>query len=723
MKPLVCLALCVGVSVTAAAETLDDLLNMPLDQLLRTPITAASRHPERVRDTPATVLVITAAHIRERGYRHLLDLLSDMPGFDVQRAVDSTRYNWLSVSGLNGSNRLLLFRDGVRVDSPTGDPVSVDHNFSLQGVTQVEIVLGPSAAVYGADAFGGVINIISQRDGRSLTATMGNGAYSQYAGHWTGEGGNGLRLRLNGQAHSDRRYEKVGDPARNAPMDAVNFAGQVVIPAAEREPYQALVESENLSAELDYRGLQLGGQYWQFQQQTSVGVRPQESLSGDGDIARTRMSNFYLRYSGDWSSRLSNRLLVDYHRYEILPQTRFSNIFSGFNPAYKYLLGNKRSLENQLHWQLDEGQELMLGAGREIFQAIPRTPDLPGAYQRSRSVYDQGSVYPNTDLAIHMYDLDYTNSFGFAHWSARWGERWSTSVGLRHDDSSDYGSSTNPRLGLVYQASEDTLVKALYGEGFRAPSPTAETYNTFGSFSGARDDEGRYLGTGFRTPNPDLRPEQIRAYELALLHQLNSRLNLSLRSFYYESSDLIDILPSPEPLQFIPGAWLSNATTRANLGDSTHQGVDVSLDGRQLLADGWRLSYWASYSYVDGHMTIGEQQRQLQFVAPHKLKLGATFHYRDSYYITARLLASDKVRGSLPRGAGRYAQAPGFAVVDLRLGLTDIGGERWQAALDIHNLFNTRYYHAVFDNSAGRGYGDVSQPERSLGLQLGYSWD
>lgn len=86
---------------------------------------------------------------------------------------------------------------------------------------------------------------------------------------------------------------------------------------------------------------------------------------------------------------------------------------------------------------------------------------------------------------------------------------FSTSAGLRLDRHSHYGSSLNPRLGAVYKPREQH-VQAQYGEVFRAPSPE-ETLSAYGTFSGAQDAQGNYIGSNFRIPNFNLQPEKARA--------------------------------------------------------------------------------------------------------------------------------------------------------------------------------------------------------------------
>lgn len=701
----------------AAQPALDDLLELSLDQLLQLNITSASRYEETILDTPATVMVVTDIQIRERGYQNLLDLLADLPGFDVQRAVDATRYNWLTVSGLSGANRLLIFRDGVRVDSPTGDTIVLGQNFPLFSAKRVEIVFGPSAAVYGADAFGGVVNIITRDDRSSLSVNLGAANTHSRDLQIATKLDNGLSINVGGNIYRDERYEHIGDPARKAPMNAVAFNNTVVIPAAEREAFRAPLESESAFVQLGYGDVELGAHYWQFQQQSNVGVRLQESLAGVEDVAVTRLNALYFRYNTDLSERLLNRVLVDYSRYEIRPETRFANIFSNFQPAYKYLFGEKQALENQLEFTLSDAHRFAGGIGRELFTGIPRTPDLIQPYDTRKEVDEQGQFYPNTDLPIQLYDLEYSNSFAYTQWAAKWNEQWSTTAGVRYDRSSRYQETINPRIGLVYHPAAETVIKAMYGEGFRAPSATGESYVTFGSFNGAQDDDGNYLGSGFRVPSPDLQPEEIRAFELALLQQLSGDIDLTLRSYYYDSNRLVEVVPATEPLQFIPGAVLSNATTRANLGKSVQQGIDVGVDGREGLSASWRFKWWGYYSYVDGYSELNGITRELSFIAHHKLKTGATFIYLDKYFVTAKAYWIDETSSNLlmPNGTD-YQNAPAYTLMDLYLGSE--GEEQWSWGVAVQNLLNTRYYHAVSDNSSGRGFADVSQPERTWLLSL-----
>jgi len=174
------LALLAGGSPAWASETSDisHLLSLSLEDLINTPVVTASRQSETRSQSPAHILVINREHIRERRYRNLADLMEDLPGVDFMRGTKSSAYNNFSVHGYSGSNKLLIMLDGVRVGHPAGGNFPIAENFALYQAKQVEVLYGPAAALYGADAVAGVINIItdkaSEAPGASVMLTGGN---------------------------------------------------------------------------------------------------------------------------------------------------------------------------------------------------------------------------------------------------------------------------------------------------------------------------------------------------------------------------------------------------------------------------------------------------------------------------------------------------------------------------------------------------------------------
>ena len=126
-------------------------------------VAIVSKKEERVQDAPATIIVVGEKEIKERGYMFLHDLLRDLPGFDfindlgtygmmaLQRGIDTPE-----------NNKTLIFIDGVPTNNPSQGVSYMSYQFALHNVKRVEVLWGPASALYGANAFSGIINIVTK---------------------------------------------------------------------------------------------------------------------------------------------------------------------------------------------------------------------------------------------------------------------------------------------------------------------------------------------------------------------------------------------------------------------------------------------------------------------------------------------------------------------------------------------------------------------------------
>ncbi len=248
----------VGELVHAAEQDeMGALVGMSLDDLLGVRITTASKRQENVRDTPATVMVITRKQIEERRYINLIDLLQDLPGVEVFRNTKSTLYHNVSFRGNEGNSRILILQDGVRVDSPSGAKIPLADNFPLYHAKQVEILYGPAAALYGADAFGGVINIITEQGEHDLGLRIATATGSNHAQYHRAQAGAEFNNQLSLAVGAHWQDSDMADLGAEYPhsfpkVDAMTFGGQVVVPAAQREDYTGPTRSHSVFARLDW---------------------------------------------------------------------------------------------------------------------------------------------------------------------------------------------------------------------------------------------------------------------------------------------------------------------------------------------------------------------------------------------------------------------------------------------------------------------------------------
>jgi outer membrane receptor protein involved in Fe transport len=126
-------------------------------------ITSVSKKAENLLQAPATVIVITDDQLINRGYQYLGQILSDVPGFDVIRANGPLYCNFYQRGYRSINNdRTLLLIDGVEENDLVSDNIFLSRQYPLTDIKRIEIVHGPASTMYGANAFVGVINIISK---------------------------------------------------------------------------------------------------------------------------------------------------------------------------------------------------------------------------------------------------------------------------------------------------------------------------------------------------------------------------------------------------------------------------------------------------------------------------------------------------------------------------------------------------------------------------------
>ena len=128
-----------------------------------TQVATVSKTSESLREAPATVVVIRAEEIERRGYLDLEQLLHDLPGFDVSRGNGET-YSTFYQRGFrsNDNDRILLLLDGVEQNDIATGVAHLSRQYPISAVERVEVVYGPASTIYGANAFSGVINIITK---------------------------------------------------------------------------------------------------------------------------------------------------------------------------------------------------------------------------------------------------------------------------------------------------------------------------------------------------------------------------------------------------------------------------------------------------------------------------------------------------------------------------------------------------------------------------------
>jgi iron complex outermembrane recepter protein len=172
-------ALCALVATAKADENqVEDLTKLPIEDLMNIQVTSAAKRPQKLSDATAAIYVITQEDIRRSGAETIPDVLRMVPGLEVAQIDSST---WaITARGSNSrfANKLLVLIDGRTVYSPLFSGVFWDQQDTLlEDIDRIEVIRGPGAALYGANAVNGVINIItkSAKDTQGGLVAVGSG--------------------------------------------------------------------------------------------------------------------------------------------------------------------------------------------------------------------------------------------------------------------------------------------------------------------------------------------------------------------------------------------------------------------------------------------------------------------------------------------------------------------------------------------------------------------
>lgn len=687
-------------------------------------VVTATKTTQKIADVPATVVVISKEEIKERGYNNLLDLMKYLPGVDVQDRGGQEIYNYVLMRGIPAQEKFIIMMDGHRVSSPTGEIIPIAENFPLYNAKQVEIVYGPASALYGADAFAGVINIIT-RDaedvgGWEVSASAGSFGYQNHYLNYGERLSKNITLSAGGHWHEADNADLPKYYNEYQLGDLVDQNTSALLQSAEERNFDVPTESHSAYLKLDINeAFTLGYSRSYFRHPSGQGDLPQQTYF-DKDVKwETLINNYYADYRFDEGDSISGQTSVSYLTYEVPNGSNFEDQWDNYEKAYKYARSHRFKLEQQLNVSINEENILTGGISYEDFYSLPKTTNLTHPFDKDKSVTEQGYFYAGTNdtIPLKIYEINYTNIGAYFQLQSDITNTLSSTLGVRFDDNSRYGSAVNPRGGLVYQPQSATTIKLLYGEAYQAPSPY-RAYSNYGTFDGVPDGDGDYTGSSFRLPSPDLDPEELKTWELGIIERIDENLKMEADFFYTEASDLI----TGGSWQYtvdsttIPGTKIDKWKKAENAGEATWWGGEFSVDYSQSFS-GVRLDYWANYSYLEGSLTAADGTKtEHPLIARQKAKGGVTVIV-DNYYISPLVRwigQSNNYRITTPGSSNQRVKS--YVVTDLNMGVNSLLGNL-SASINIQNLFDKRYYNAG-GNSAR--HPSVPQEPRRVVLSLNY---
>lgn len=527
-----------------AGLSLEDLMQMEIPTVV-----TASKHEQKVTEAPASVSVVTADEIKRYGYRNFADLLNAVRGFYV---TYDRAYGFTGARGFNRTRdyggRILLLVDGHRINDPAYGTLAGREDFllDLDLIERVEIVRGPGSALYGDNAFLGVINIITRRGrdlgGAEVAATYGS--FDTYRGRFSygAESSNGVEVLLSGSLYDSRGDDDLYFPDFDDPATLNGRARGL-----DDE------QSGRLFGRIGYRGFSVSGGWVDREKQ--IPTARYGSVFGDPnfvawDKRAYGVAEFQHTLPSDWQIIVRG----SYDRYKYRASYPYANEAGATVLNWELLDAQWFGGEVQLSGRIGERHRVTLGAEyRDLFSV-------------DQTYYDEDPYN-----LIYASDPDFQSGGVFVQDEIRILPNLLLNVGGRLDDYDTFGQTVNPRASLVYSPRATTTLKLLYGEAYRAPNVNEMYYQE---------------GTDIRDVNPNLDAEEVTTYEAVWEEQFAPWLRTSLTAFRNEVSDLIAFSPDVDAI---------TSFYYVNAGEVTAEGTEIEFEaGRR---DGVRGR--ASYAYAN----------------------------------------------------------------------------------------------------------------------------
>jgi outer membrane cobalamin receptor len=676
---------------TVAVESLADL---SLEQLMNIKVVTASGYPQTAAEAPSTITVITAKQIAERGYLQLEDALRDVPGIDMIH-INGYAPTLIYFRGMYGAENLraLLMIDGIVENNILGSNDMAGPAYSLHSIERIEIIWGPVSALYGSNAFGGVINMITKKGGdiNGLHAEQGYGSFNTSVENVSfGQRKSNIEFNIAGSLYStdgpkfnNRDPEYTGSYVHRAYSfnSSISYYTQKTKTTIGYRTYRTPMGWGTYSnSPVIYLGLPLQGN----DNSGVLGVL-QRDIRGE----RSGLDDAYLRtlfvqneYNASNGLKISSQVVyretgtaddsyiyitTDGNRLIRLPLTTSSSRIAGsLSAAYS------PHKNHRLSAGIDYYRDNVEAGARSV------TTDFVTPY-----LIDGRDTVVNIHATFLKRKYDIRTNFGsYLQYilQTKLFRKTSFTLGARYDHNSYFGDAFSPRVAVVNQWNEKFTFKLQFGNAFRAPT-NLEIY---------------------QTPSSDsfhLEKEKIRTYEINAIYTPSKKVRLQVNGFRNELTDVIFL------------GLLSGFTPDKNPGRITINGVEsiVNVDFTST------LSAFANFTFQDAHgeNLVTHESGKLPGVAAIKGNLGATLRVADVLIVS---LTGNWVGQRRSPRTDPYGPVNGYFLANLAVSTPPLFGNTVSASITIRNLLNAKWLDPGFRTADGFLYSTVLEQPGVNGL-------
>jgi iron complex outermembrane receptor protein len=622
---------------TGAQQPPPDLTTLSIEELTKIRVDTvfgASKFQQKVTDAPASVSIVTAAEIRQYGYRTLAEILRSVRGFYVNY---DRNYSYVGVRGFarpgDYNTRILLLVDGHRMNDNIYDQALIGTEFpmDIDLIERVELIRGPSSSLYGTNAFFAVVNVITKRgaSAKGLEVSVEAASFGSYKGRvsYGLRTKRGLELFVSGSFYDSAGQQRLYFPEFDFAATNDGFAYR-----ADDDQYAQFLTN------ISFHGLSFQSAYGS--REKGIPTASFGTVFND-PRTRTRDTRWYadLKYERQLGDQLGVAARLSYDRYYYSGSYIYDNSGTGV-PLFEV----NKDFAYADWW----GTEVLLTKTYREKHKVTFGSEFRNNLRQDQKNYDQSTLVMFLDdkrrsTVVAVYGQ---NEYRIC-------SNLILNVGLRFDHYSTFGGSTNPRVGLIYRPAEKTTLKFLYGQAFRAPN-VFEMFYTSGTSDKA---------------NPSLQPESIKTGEVTVEQYFGEHIRMSASAYRYWIKGLITQTTDP----------LDGRITYLNLGRVETEGLGMELEGKWARGFGGRASY--SFQGVqdgDTGAVLSNSPRHLGKVnftiplAPRKIIAGMEIQYASKVLTLAGTYQGSSVVSNVTLSSAKFYR--GF---DFSFGVYNVFNARW----------------------------------------------
>jgi outer membrane receptor for ferrienterochelin and colicins len=559
LKKILWLLLIVSISSPLAARNNStnselDYLLLSLEELGNINTSIATGNSTSLDQAPAAATVITAKQIQALGASTIDDVLETVPGLHIALSGAFRLDTIYSIRGIHTTlnSQVLLLINGY----PTQYSVSGGRppllRQSVNNVSRIEVLRGPGSAIYGSDAFSGVINIITKSareiDGTEVGSKIGSFGFREA---WLQSGHQFKKWDVN---FSLNHQQTNGDSDRTIDSDFQTSFDKLIGTSASLAPGALATgyEITDASIGLVNEHWAMNARTWQSNN-TGNGAGGAQSLDPESKDDLSLYTTDISFETSAWFEAWDNSVKLNYAYFKTDPNfTLFPKgsslgigadgnlslmpvgiitFIDGFisNPS---TITEDAQIESVNVYNGIKAHRLRVTFGRR-YQSIETTEAKnfgPGVITSPNTTFVIDGNLTDVSNTDNVFLENTSRTINFFSLQDEWqiGANLDLISGVRYDNYSNFGDTINPRVALVWRASDALTTKLLYGSAFRAPS--------FGEL-GLQNTPG-VVG------NKNLAPETIDSYELGLNFRPRHYLQTTFNLFTYQAKDLIELRPS-----------------------------------------------------------------------------------------------------------------------------------------------------------------------------------